>query len=30
MNPVEITRVALDEAEGIVCTGPFDPLADPK
>ena len=28
-NPVEITRVALDEAEGIVCTGPFDPLADP-
>ena len=23
-NPVEITRVALDEAEGIVCTGPFD------
>ncbi|MBE0455482.1 TIGR01459 family HAD-type hydrolase [Roseovarius autotrophicus] len=29
-NPVEITRVALDEAEGIVCTGPFDPMADPE
>ncbi|PWK59506.1 TIGR01459 family HAD-type hydrolase [Roseicyclus mahoneyensis] len=28
-NPVEITRVALEEAEGIVCTGPFDPMADP-
>jgi len=28
-NPVEITRVPLDEAEGIVCTGPFDALADP-
>ncbi len=28
-NPVEITRVPLEEAEGIVCTGPFDPLADP-
>ncbi|MBR9763793.1 MAG: TIGR01459 family HAD-type hydrolase [Rhodobacteraceae bacterium] len=28
-NPVEITRVPLDEAEGIVCTGPFDPMADP-
>ena len=28
-NPVEITRVPLDEAEGIVCTGPFDPHADP-
>lgn len=27
-NPVEITRVDLDEAEGIVCTGPFDALAD--
>ena len=25
--PLEITRVALDEAEGIVCTGPFDALA---
>lgn len=28
-NPVEITRVSLDEAEGVVCTGPFDPHADP-
>ncbi|SMH36129.1 TIGR01459 family HAD-type hydrolase [Maritimibacter sp. HL-12] len=28
-NPVEIARVPLEEAEGIVCTGPFDPLADP-
>lgn len=28
-NPVKITRVPLEEAEGIVCTGPFDPLADP-
>lgn len=28
-NPVEITRVPLEEAEGIVCCGPFDPLADP-
>lgn len=29
-NPAPITRVALDEAEGIVCTGPFDPQADPS
>ena len=28
-NPVEITRVSLREAEGIVCCGPFDPQADP-
>ncbi len=28
-NPVEITRVPLEEAEGIICTGPFDPHADP-
>ena len=28
-NPVEITRVALDEAEGIVCTGAFDGTVDP-
>lgn len=28
-DPVEITQVPLDEAEGIVCTGPFDPYADP-
>jgi len=27
--PVAIRRVALEEAEGIVCAGPFDPLADP-
>ena len=27
--PVEITRVPLQEAEGIVCCGPFDPMADP-
>ncbi len=29
-DPVRITRVPLDEAEGIVCCGPFDPLADPE
>ncbi|MBF9046208.1 TIGR01459 family HAD-type hydrolase [Rhodobacterales bacterium LSUCC0031] len=29
-NPAPITRVTLDEAEGIVCTGPFDPQADPS
>ncbi|AAV96386.2 HAD family hydrolase [Ruegeria pomeroyi] len=28
-SPVEITRVPLQEAEGIVCCGPFDPMADP-
>ncbi|MFY9212845.1 MAG: TIGR01459 family HAD-type hydrolase [Aestuariivita sp.] len=28
-NPVEIAQVDLKEADGIVCTGPFDPLADP-
>ncbi len=28
-NPVEIEKVDLEEAEGIVCTGPFDPHADP-
>jgi len=28
-NPVPIERVPLEEAEGIVCTGPFDPYADP-
>ena len=27
--PVEITRVPLEEAEGIVCTGPFDSHAHP-
>ncbi len=29
-DPVEIEQVALDEAEGIVCAGPFDPTADPS
>lgn len=29
-NPVSITRVPLAEAEGIVCCGPFDPMADPS
>ncbi|MHA6264937.1 TIGR01459 family HAD-type hydrolase [Arenibacterium sp. CAU 1754] len=28
-DPVDITRVPLPEAQGIVCCGPFDPLADP-
>ncbi|MBT3139620.1 TIGR01459 family HAD-type hydrolase [Phaeobacter gallaeciensis] len=28
-NPVEIERVALQDAEGIVCCGPNDPMADP-
>ena len=28
-DPVEIERVELDAAEGMVCTGPFDSLADP-
>jgi len=27
-NPVTIQKVRLEEAEGIVCCGPFDPLAD--
>ncbi|MEL6681855.1 MAG: TIGR01459 family HAD-type hydrolase [Pseudomonadota bacterium] len=27
-NPVEIQKVPLDQAEGIVCCGPFDPLAE--
>lgn len=29
-SPVEITRVPLAEATGIVCTGPFDAMADPE
>jgi HAD superfamily hydrolase (TIGR01459 family) len=29
-NPTQITRVPLDEATGIVCTGPFDSLAAPE
>ena len=28
-NPVTIQRVDLEDAEGIVCCGPFDPHADP-
>lgn len=28
-NPVNIELVDLDKAEGIVCCGPFDPMADP-
>ncbi len=27
-NPVDIQRVSLEEAEGIVCCGPFDTMAD--
>ena len=27
-DPMQITRVPLDQAEGIVCCGPFDSLAD--
>lgn len=29
-DAVEITQVPLEEAEGIVCTGPEDPAADPE
>lgn len=29
-HPVEIRTVPLEEAAGIVCTGPRDPLADPS
>ncbi|MGB3556609.1 MAG: TIGR01459 family HAD-type hydrolase [Jannaschia sp.] len=29
-DPVVIDRVPLEAAEGIVCTGPFDPMADPS
>ncbi|MEO1557890.1 MAG: TIGR01459 family HAD-type hydrolase [Pseudomonadota bacterium] len=28
-NPIDIQIVPLEEAEGIVCTGPRDPMADP-
>ncbi len=28
-DPVDIRSVPLDEATGIVCIGPFDPMADP-
>ena len=29
-NPVDIAQVGLEQAEGIVCLGPFDPMADPR
>jgi len=29
-DPIAIKQVALAQAEGIVCTGPFDPMADPE
>ena len=29
-DPVDIQKVPLEKAEGIVCCGPFDPLADPE
>ncbi|SLN50604.1 TIGR01459 family HAD-type hydrolase [Pseudooctadecabacter jejudonensis] len=29
-NPVQIEKVALEDAEGIVCCGPFDTQADPS
>ena len=29
-SPIAIERVPLSKAEGIVCTGPFDPKADPS
>ncbi len=29
-NPVDIERVALKDADGIVCCGPLDPMADPS
>ncbi|WP_375228873.1 TIGR01459 family HAD-type hydrolase [Roseobacter sp. S98] len=29
-HPVDVESVPLDEAEGIVCTGPRDPMADPS
>ncbi|KIT17513.1 TIGR01459 family HAD-type hydrolase [Jannaschia aquimarina] len=29
-DPVAVERVPLDQAEGIACTGPFDPTADPS
>ena len=28
-HPLDIERVALKDAEGIVCCGPFDPMAEP-
>ena len=29
-DPVEIAQVPLDQAEGIICCGPEDPMADPE
>lgn len=29
-NPVPVREVPREEAEGIVCTGPVDPMADPE
>ncbi|WP_299563665.1 TIGR01459 family HAD-type hydrolase [uncultured Sulfitobacter sp.] len=29
-NPVEIARVPLEDATGIVCTGPFEPQTEPE
>ena len=29
-DALEITQVPLEQAEGIVCTGPADPMADPE
>lgn len=29
-DPVDIRKVPLEDAEGIVCTGPFDPMEDPS
>ncbi len=28
-DPVDITRVPLEQAEGIICCGPFNPMLDP-
>ena len=29
-DPIEITRVPLENAEGVICTGPFNSTAEPK
>lgn len=29
-DPVEMVQTPLEEAEGIICCGPFDPMADPE
>ncbi|SFE32240.1 TIGR01459 family HAD-type hydrolase [Roseivivax sediminis] len=29
-DPVDVSEVSLDDADGIVCCGPFDPHADPS